>query len=1061
MKKYMIYVLVMLGALQGHAQDNRIKAIITDIDNQGIEGVRIHDQNKILISTSNRDGSIWVPKMLNGRTIHLSHHNYLDTVVQLLDGMTIVLKLRPKQLEEVIVSTGYERLPRERMTGAFEHLNEEVLNRNYTQDILGRLESMVSGMYFVEQGNTFSKIGRPADHTPVLHGISTLRDANKSNMPLIIWDNFPYDGDMNNIDPNDIESITILKDAAAAAIWGAKAGNGVIVITSKRAKLNQKLSANYRSSLSVMNKPDLFGHHVIAPADYIEVERFLFEKKYYSASETNRAKPALSPAVELLIKHRDQIIDDDELERGLKYLGSYDVRDDFLQYIYRNAIQTQHSIALSQGTDKVATGLNIGYDHSDALFRGNSNERLNLRFHNLIKITDRIDLTSNIRWVHYNVGSSSLPLSYSNTGFRYPYVRLADDNGNAQAIPRDYNLSYINSASNELLLDWNYRPLDEINYVTNNQKRNEIQFDVGLNFQILKPIQFVTNYQLTRAMNNHEEDYGLETYYTRNFINRGTELVNGLLRYNFPMGGIIRSSNNTSIGHNGRILIRSDHSFSAAHTLNGIIGLDINQSRSLADGYSKYGYNRETLSYANSVNHTLRYPVWDNLASVESVPYPINPSYDLTNRFVSYYANGSYSYSNKYIASFSVRKDASNLFGVSTNNKWTPLWSMGLVWNPSEEKFWKNEEISLKIRSTYGVSGNIDNSMSSLTTINYSTAFQPFNISYPFASVLSHPNPELRWEKVGNINLGIDITIGKDFSLIVDLYRKKTKDLFSNFPIDPTLGLVSQTMNVAHTKTNGLDFQMSLNKGNTNFKWRSVLKGAYNNTWIVKSFREYSTPVSMVNGGLSQIEGEIAFPFYSYAWAGLDPETGEARGYLNGEISKDYRKIMTKETTLDDLVFHGSSRPLYFGNFLNTFTYKNWNVSFNVTGQFKYFFRRSSINYSSLFSSGYGHSDYYDRWQKSGDEMTTDIPAFVYPLNYSETFYPNTEVLAERADHIRLKDIRVAKSIKINGVGKLDLSASCTNVGLLWKANTLKMDPTVNGGIPLPRGWQFGFNYTF
>src|SRR5690606_24499852 len=178
---------------------------------------------------------------------------------------------------------------------------------------LGRLENLTAGLFFNKTTNDFNSVGQKPSHDLYIHGISTLRDgAIGANSPLIVLDNFPYFGDVNNINPNDIESVTILKDAAATSIWGAKAGNGVIVITSKAAAYEQPLTLSFNTNTNVFMKPNLRQRPVIGVSDYIDVEMFLFEQGFYSNQENDPARPALSPVVELLIKQRDGQLNEHE-----------------------------------------------------------------------------------------------------------------------------------------------------------------------------------------------------------------------------------------------------------------------------------------------------------------------------------------------------------------------------------------------------------------------------------------------------------------------------------------------------------------------------------------------------------------------------------------------------------------------------------------------------------------------------------------------------------------------------------------------------------------------------
>jgi len=210
------------------------------------------------------------------------------------------------QLEEVVVQTGYQSLPKERVTGSFVKISPEQLSRKVSPDILSRLDGIANGVYFNGltspplTSNASTKLGIN------IRGQSTLMPGLVSADPLIVVDNFPYEGNINNINPNDVESITILKDAAAASIWGARAGNGVIVITTKKRKPNQKMRVDLTVNTTVGNKPDLsYARNFLSAPDYINAEIYLYNQGLFTSDIANTTtRPALSPVIELLAKRK-------------------------------------------------------------------------------------------------------------------------------------------------------------------------------------------------------------------------------------------------------------------------------------------------------------------------------------------------------------------------------------------------------------------------------------------------------------------------------------------------------------------------------------------------------------------------------------------------------------------------------------------------------------------------------------------------------------------------------------------------------------------------------------
>lgn len=1071
MKTIITCILLVMFISMAYGQTNLIKGrILNATDSTPIPNVSVHAGD--MSSTSTDSNGMFELRTTNKEvTLHISHVGFetvnLPTSLPITEPLTIMLESTATQLEEVVVSTGYEDIPLERATGSFEKIDNALLNRSVSMDVLSRLENVTTGVYFDKGSANFNFTGHRPIHDVFVHGVSTMRQGEPgANAPLIILDNFPYEGDANNINPNDIESVTILKDAAAASIWGAKAGNGVIVIKSKTGNLNQPLKINFTANTTLTERPDLYQHRTISSSEYIDVERFLFEQGFYNAMETNRAKPALSPVVELLIQQRDGLVANSDAQKQIDAYRQKDIRDDMLRYVYRNAVQQQYSLGLSGGGNKHSFSLNTAYDRANASLVGFENQRIATRLENTLKPLDKLTIQTGIRWGYYIDKKPGTSDSYSDNGYRYPYISLADENGNPMPVPKDYRLGFIDTAGRGKLLDWHYQPLTEMAKQNNETSGSEIILNISTDYNITPSLTFTVRYQHSREAIETSLLHDLDSYYTRNLINRGTALDKGNVVYNFPYGGIHNQKRIRSINHNGRAQLAYGAKLHNNHELHTLGGFEIQQYRNIHDGFILYGYDPDRLTYAANIDYTYRYPVFANLASSEMVPSPINGPEETTRRFVSFFANASYSYKGKYIVSGSARRDASNLFGVATNNKWTPLWSAGFAWVLNKEPFMNVTWLSLlKLRATYGYSGNVSNQAVGMTTLYYYSSNTMPEVSWPAAAISSPPNPQLRWEKVGNLNVGVDFSLWNNrLSGSIDLYQKKTNDLISRFPLDPTTGFGSMDMNVGKTESKGIDVNIKSVNTTGRLIWTSNVVFSYNNNWVRESYYGYSSPSSYVRtGGWSNMKGTMFFPAYSYKWAGLNPETGQPRGYLNGKVSEDYRQITSRETTLDELVLHGSARPIFFGALRNTVQYDRFSLSANIAFRLNYFFRRTGLDYQRLFSSGDGHEDYRKRWQHPGDEQYTHVPALQYPLGAGNTFYQYSEVLMEPGDHIRLQDIRLDYRVGQSywGVKQLNLFLLVNNVGILWRANDLKLDPDVRGGIPLPRSYAVGLNLNF
>jgi hypothetical protein len=290
--------------------------------------------------------------------------------------------------------------------------------------------------------------------------------------------------------------------------------------------------------------------------------------------------------------------------------------------------------------------------------------------------------------------------------------------------------------------------------------------------------------------------------------------------------------------------------------------------------------------------------------------------------------------------------------------------------------------------------------------------------------------------------------------------------------VDPTLGVgnvpKANVRNSANILGHGIDIAIQTKNLIGAFQWTTSFNFNYVKSIITKYFFNFvETPVS----GSTYREGLLATGLYSYRFIGLDPVTGDPLGYLDGHVSKDYQAII--RDSFQHQVYHGSSEPLYYGNILNSFSWKGFSVSVNLTYRLAFYFRRKTINYSSLFTGWSGHSDYALRWQQSGDEVWTSIPSMIYPANSNrDQFYAGSETMVERGDNIRLTNIRFGfpswenKRWKKFPVKSLEFFFTPSNLNILiWKANKSGLDPDFSGGggfiFPSPPVWATGLTVHF
>ncbi|OQP49261.1 SusC/RagA family TonB-linked outer membrane protein [Niastella populi] len=975
--------------------------------------------------------------------------------------LSVQLKQRISELSKVqVISTGYQRISKDKTPGSFVKIDNELLNRRVSTNIIDRLEGITSGLLFNKNVN-------PATNQSNLsiRGRTTIfANAN----PLIVVDRFPYTGDISNINPNDVESITVLKDADAASIWGAYAGNGVIVITTKKGRYNQPLKLSINSNVTIGQKPDLYYSPILNSSDYIDVERFLFNRGFYATKETDPRHLILSPAVEIMIKKRDGAIDSATEEEQLNELRNQDKRKDLEKYFYRSSAYQQYALNASGGGNNNNYYFSLGYDKNLDNLERNQFDRITLTANNSFSwLKKKLELNTGIIYTDSRTRNNNNELS----NIIYPYTDLVDDFGNALTVPLDLRQLYKDSINRNVLLDWNYRPYNELKYSDNRTNTTDYRINADVKYTILKGLDFGVYYQYNKGFVEREDYKSQQTYYTRNYINQFTDTNTRQLIRRVPLGGIFDQGAIQYEGHNTRTQFNYDHNWynhkqTKHHQITALAGVEVRGIKNFYETFRSYGYNKEMAS-TTTVNYDSAFPLYYAPFISRKIEFK-NFNRNETDRYISYYLNAKYIFQRRYVLSGSIRKDESNLFGVSTNHKGVPLWSVGASWDISQERFYTLAWLPfLKLRISNGYKGNIDKTVSAFTTVR-NDGLNNWNTLT--ASIVNPPNPSLRWEKNHMINFGVDFAVKK--SIIegsLEYYLRKGTDLIGESPLDPTTGVTIFRGNTADMKGKGVDVVLRSKIIDKRFKWNSTFLFSYNTDKVSSYKLTQSNPIWYYcePSYISPIEGKPLYSIFSFKWMGLDPNNGDPLGYFNKESSNRYGDIINS-TDPSELIYRGPANPVYFGSLRNNFSYKQLELSFTISYKMGYFFRRPSINYFDLFNANSaGHSDYRLRWQNPGDENYTFVPSMIYNAGATRsTFYKYSDVLIERGDHIRLQDIQLSYHLNNNTVkwlpmNQLRIYVYANNLGLLWRANDRGIDPDFLLSTPNPKTIAAGLKIDF
>lgn len=1034
---------------------------IVNESNEPVPGATIRVKGANRIIAGNDDGEFLIPDISKTATLIISTVNYEPLELQ-LSGQPmahIQLKKRVSELSEVsVVATGYQTIAKERSAGSYTKINNELFNRRVSPNVLDRLDDVTPGM--IMNKNIVSGTNQSSR---TIRGRSTIFS---NAEPLIVIDNFPLIGDPGNINPNDIESITILKDASAASIWGAFAGNGVIVITTRKGRYRQEPRLQVNTNFTVGEKPDAWYKPVLSSKDYIALERDLFERGFYDGQESDPLRTALSPVVESLIEHRDGIISGTELESRLARWEKIDTRKEIDKYLYQPSINQQYAINVSGGGHNNNYYLSAGFDNNRHNLVGNNTQRVTLNASNSYAwFKNRLELSTAIAFSESKIENNHVYENYN----QYPYLEFFDESGNPQPIPFGIRQSFKNTLNYDTLLNWNFNPIEDIRAADNTYKVADYRVNAGLKYKISKSLVANILYQFNRGRLDQVENKNLNTYFTRDMINRFTQIEGGEIFYRVPKGAIGNLNEESYKAHNIRAQLNFARSWvdlhKQSHNIAAVGGIEVRDIRGEIHTRRIFDYKKGS-SMGYEIDDSTYFPLYHAPYLSDRIP---NPKFDLMtiDRYISYYVSAAYTYREKYTLSASARKDESNLFGVRTNQKGIPLYSIGAGWDISREHFFTSKWINfLKIRATHGYNGNVNKSVSAYTTAK----LVPSNSYGVMAgTIVNPPNPDLRWEKIQITNFGIDFrTTGEIIEGSIEYYIKKGTDLIGLTRIDPTNGVSEFTGNVASMKGSGFDISITTRNINRQIKWSTILLFNHAIDKITNYGTRYATIAEYYNATkLNPLADRPLYAVYALKWEGLDPLTGDPRGRLNGSISTDYNSILSS-TNLKDLIYVGPANPTLFGALRNVISWRQFELSLNITWRAGHYFRRPTIQYlNTFYGFSPGHIDYVNRWQKPGDELVTYIPSSNYSYSISrDEFFENSEVLVEKGDNIRLQDIRVSYEMNRSQSRKLLMQSLSiyfyvNNVGLLWKATKHDIDPDYYTSIPNPRTWTMGIKMEF
>ena len=1037
----MILACLFLSVGMALAQKTVTGTVVSQEDGQPIIGATVRVEGANVGAVTDADGKFSLSMPSGHSRLKVTYVGMMDQDVTVKgNSVRVVLVPDETNLDEVMV-VAYGTAKKSAFTGSAAVVKSEDIAKISVANPVDALTGKVSGV----QIN--SATGQPGQESFSIRirGVSSI---NAGNDPLVILDGAPYDGDLNSISNQDIASMTVLKDAASAALYGARGANGVVIITTKSGREGTSsitVDAKWGSNSKALPEYE----YVNNPAKYYELwysalNNYALDKLGYSANqaylwanENLTANNAYGlgynvytlPEGQTLIGMNGRLNPNATLGRVISYNGNEYMLlpDDWRDASYQNGLRQEYTVTGTGSNTKGSFYGSANYLKNEGITMNSDYERFTGRLKADYQLRDWFKLSGNMSYTHSNSnylgndGSSTDSgniFAVNNVAPIYPiYVR--DGNGNiiinqATGLPTyDYGDGKIIGLSRPVYAQAN--PFCDIQLNTDNIEGNALNAVGAAEIRFLKDFRFTS----TNSVMLDES--------------RQTNTSQNLFGQTASMGGSVSKYHSRTWAYNYQQLLNW-HRLFGKHDVEVMLGHEYYRTRS----YLLYASRTNIFSLANT---ELAGAITDG--SMDSYTTDYNTE--------GYFGRAQYNYDNKYFGSVSYRRDASSRF--HPDHRWGNFWSFGGAWIISKEKWFNASWIDeLKFKASYGEQGN-DNIGNYLYTDTYT--IQDSNGSISFVPSTTKGNETISWEKSGNFNTGFEFSFFRGrLAGSIEYFYRKTSDMLAWFTLPPSFGYSGYYDNIGDMTNQGIeveldgtlirtkDFEWGMNVNFTAYKNEITSMPTENKTYTIDGVDGYS------NGNYFYGEGEPIYTFYLPKYAGVDPETGEALYWKNTtDENGNVKEEKVKDPSAADMHLCGTALPDAYGGFGTRFSYKGFDLSADFTYQL------GGQVYDSSYASAMGtskgmqfHSDILNAW--TPENTNTNVPRLQYNDQYSN--YTSDRFLTS-ASYLCLQNVNFGYTLPSNltskiGISKLRVYVTGTNLWLWSKRQGLDPRQSLSGG---------------
>ena len=1101
MKKYVIawgfFLCCFVGAF---AQMISVSGKVTDVTNHPLEGAAVVVKNDNILLSMGTLTDIKGEFRISAKAGEVIRISYLGmksrefTVSAEQPFLKVHLEPEIITLSSTdVVATGYQNLYKEQTTSAYTKIRTDQLNRQLNRTVQEAIEGQIAGVRFTKDPFTGKEV-------PILRGVGTF-SGNVGYSPLVVIDDIPTDTPLEDINPKDIESVTVLKDAAATAIYGVRAANGVIVIVTKKG-LQNGLRINVHTDLFYTFKPNMSRMRYASTSDLIDLETAFYQSKLadsngnvddlfasYGEIGGRQTVRYYSPLFQL---YRDQAkgkLSQQEVNSTLNEWRNRDYLRDFKRYVWQPIISKRYNISVESGNNRSQNYASLQYEDTDERIVTEKTRALNLYLKNTYQLTPWLKSTIGVngRYTAVDAVAEQVRNLYTDYLKQPRYTRLLGTNPyagfNLVAPINGHILEQI--AGNDAFRSYSFNLLESIAQEHQKQYNLSLRPFANLQVSIIKGLQYQSYFQYELNTHNSETFFGKDTYYMRLRHNQLVKQDATTQKFSseLPEGGYYEQEKGQTQHYTFRQQLDFNRTFAEAHNVTALLGFEMRQHYTPRNTKEmQYGYDEQTLSFPTLNWKDLYNPgVTSYLYGRQSLSLSRNQQSETKHRFISFYSTLGYSYDQKYNLTGSVRVDQADMFGADPKYKYRPLWSVGGSWNLHREDFFYGNVVNLlKLRLTYGVSGNVDQTTTPFLRGRLLTDVRG---AYPSQQYLQFndtdlPNPKLRWEKTETTNLGIDFGMWYWLSGSIDLYRRYSSDLLVLTELDPTVGAQRRLINNGALLNKGIEVSLNATRELANDLQLTVRTTfAYNKNTIEKVSSKPTNAVEYARNPLRYYkQGDDFNSLYAYRYKETTngyPIYLDENGNPNTTFDANGVPTIKDIISEDALVRLGTMNPTFNGALSLQLRYKAFELGtmFVYAGGHKLRKDTYSINQESET-----HRDITQRWTATNP---TDMPrmSFDYPAtlrrtaNTVNTLWQLGDNQVVNADYIKWRNVLFSCYIPKNICEKLCLqeakiTAQLNNL-LTWCAAGDDIDPEtyhLNSGsraLPVATAAFFGISFSF